>query len=39
MTGMLHIRVSVSPTDVFIQQLEAEAGEMGSFLNKKANKP
>jgi IS1 family transposase len=35
----VYIRVPQRPTDVGLQQLEAEADEMGSFVTKKANKP
>jgi hypothetical protein len=34
----LHVQLPVSPTDVVIRQLEAEADEMWSFVQKKANK-
>ena len=34
----LHAQLPVSPTDVVIRQLEAEADEMWSFVQKKANK-
>jgi insertion element IS1 protein InsB len=34
----LHVQLPVSPTDVVIRQLEAEANEMWSFVQKKANK-
>jgi insertion element IS1 protein InsB len=34
----LHAQLPVSPTEVVIRQLEAEADEMWSFVQKKANK-
>jgi insertion element IS1 protein InsB len=34
----LHAQLPVSPTDVVIRQLEAEADELWSFVQKKANK-
>jgi insertion element IS1 protein InsB len=34
----LHVQLPVSPTDVVIRQLEAEADEMWSFVGKRANK-
>ena len=34
----LHAQLPVSPTDVVIRQLEAEADDMWSFVQKKANK-
>jgi insertion element IS1 protein InsB len=34
----LHVRLPVSPTDVVIRQLEAEADELWSFVQKKAHK-
>ena len=34
----LHAQLPVSPTDVVLRQLEAEADEMWSFVQKKANK-
>jgi transposase-like protein len=34
----LHVQLPVSPTDVVIRQLEAEADEMWSFVQKKAHK-
>jgi insertion element IS1 protein InsB len=34
----LHVQLPVSPTDVVIRQLEAEADEMWSFVRQKANK-
>ena len=34
----LHVRVPQRPTDVILRQLEAEADELGSFVQKKANK-
>src|SRR5215217_6446027 len=35
----LHVQLPVSPTDVVLRQLEAEADEMWSFVQQKANKP
>ena len=35
----LHGRVPPRPTDVVLRRLEAEADEMWSFVQKKANKP
>jgi insertion element IS1 protein InsB len=35
----LHVQLPGRPTDVVIRQLEAEADEMWSFVQKKANKP
>ena len=35
----LHVQRPVSPTDVVIRQLEAEADELWSFVQKKAHKP
>jgi insertion element IS1 protein InsB len=34
----LHVQLPVSPTDVVIRRLEAEADELWSFVGKKANK-
>ena len=34
----LHVRVPPCPTDVVLRRLEAEADEMWSFVQKKANK-
>ena len=34
----VHVQLPVSPTDVVIRQLEAEADEMWSFVRQKANK-
>src|SRR5919108_1312861 len=34
----LHVQLPVSPTDVVIRQLEAEADEVWSFVQKKAGK-
>jgi insertion element IS1 protein InsB len=34
----LHVQLPVSPTDVILRQLEAEADEMWSFVRQKANK-
>jgi insertion element IS1 protein InsB len=34
----LHVQQPASPTDVVLRQLEAEADEMWSFVQKKANK-
>jgi insertion element IS1 protein InsB len=34
----LHVQLPVSPTDVVIRQLEAEADEMWSFVGKRVNK-
>jgi IS1 family transposase len=34
----LHVPWHVTPTDVVIRQLEAEADEMWSFVGKRANK-
>ena len=34
----LHVRPPQRPTDVVLRRLEAEADEMGSFVQKKANK-
>jgi insertion element IS1 protein InsB len=34
----LHLRLSASPAKVWIYKLEAEADEMRSFVQKKANK-
>src|SRR5512134_3381755 len=34
----LHVRVPAGPTDVVVQQLEAETDEIWSFVEKKANK-
>jgi insertion element IS1 protein InsB len=34
----LHVQLPISPTDVVIRQLEAEADEMWSFVQKRANK-
>ena len=33
----LHVQLPISPTDVVIRQLEAEADEMWSFVQKRAN--
>jgi insertion element IS1 protein InsB len=35
----LHVRLPQRPTDVVLRRLEAEADEMWSFVQKKANKP
>jgi insertion element IS1 protein InsB len=35
----LHVPLPVSPTDVVIRQLDAEADELWSFVGKRANKP
>jgi IS1 family transposase/transposase-like protein len=35
----LHVRRPAGPTEVVIHQLEAEADEMWSFVEKRANKP
>jgi insertion element IS1 protein InsB len=34
----LHVHLSVNPTDVVIQRLDAETDEMWSFVGKKVNK-
>src|SRR5215813_5558854 len=34
----LHVQLPVSPTDVVLRQLDAEADELWSFVQKKANK-
>jgi insertion element IS1 protein InsB len=36
--GHLHVRPPAGPTEVVIHQLEAEADEMWSFVEKRANK-
>jgi transposase-like protein len=35
----LHVQLPVSPTDVVIRQLAAEADELWSFVRQKASKP